>query len=84
MNRNALKFNNKSIKKEKNAIYYRCKNISERSVKLALTSVESFDARVFGYMNGESLSTSNLSNGIILSSNNFLTEISDLSYVKQN
>ena len=52
-----MNFNNK--KKVLNILYnYRCRNINERSVRLALTCEGNFDARVFGYMNGESDSTS--------------------------
>lgn len=68
------------MKKKKCLTTYRCRKINERSVRPDLTSVESFDARVFGYWNGLSDSTNNLSMGIKLSSNNLRTEFSDLSY----
>lgn len=58
---------------------HRCRNINERSVRPDLTDDESLEARVFGYMNGESLSTSRRSSGMRLDSRSFLTEFSDLS-----
>jgi hypothetical protein len=58
----------------------RWRNINERSVKLAFTSVESFEARVFGYMKGASDSTSRRSKEIKSSSSSLRTEFSDLSY----
>lgn len=39
----------------------------------------SLEARVLGYMNGESVSTSSLSSGKISPSNSFRTPVSDLS-----
>lgn len=56
-----------------------CKNKRERSVIPVLTCCGNFEALVFGYMNGESVSTSNLSNGRIFSSRSFRTPVSDLS-----
>lgn len=58
---------------------HRCRNINERSVKPDLTAADSLEARVFGYMNGESLSTSKRSRGIRFDSKSFRTEFSDLS-----
>jgi hypothetical protein len=48
-------------------------------VRPDFTVVDSFDALVFGYIKGASLSTKSLSNGIPFDSRSFLTEFSDLS-----
>lgn len=58
---------------------YLCKNMSERSLMPVLTCTGNFEARVFGYMNGESVSTSSRSSGRMPSSSNFRTPESDLS-----
>lgn len=56
-----------------------CKNMFERSLMPVLTCAGNFEARVFGYMNGESVSTSSRSSGSWPSSSNFRTPESDLS-----
>lgn len=63
---------------------YLCRNWSERSVIPDLTCCGNFDALVFGYMNGASLSTNSRSNGKMPLSSNFRTPVSDLSYHYEN
>ena len=50
------------------------------SVSRSFTLAGSFDARVFGYMKGESVSTSSRSSGMTWSLSIFLTPSSDLSF----
>lgn len=61
---------------------HRCKNSWERSVIPLLTCCGNLEARVFGYMNGASLSTKTRSSGNSPLSSNFRTPVSDLSYRK--
>lgn len=61
-------------------IAYRCRNCNERSVMPVLTCGGNLEARVFGYMNGASLSARIRSSGSSLFSNSFRTPLSDLSY----
>lgn len=56
-----------------------CKNNSERSVVAVLTCCGNFDALVFGYINGASLSTKSRSRGTRLLSSSLRTPVSDLS-----
>lgn len=67
-----------------NELTHLCKNKRERSVIPVLTCCGNFEALVFGYMNGESVSTSNRSNGRIFSSRSFRTPVSDLSLTIEN
>ena len=61
-------------------VQYLCKKVTDLSVKQSLICWGNLEARVFGYMNGASVSTSSLSNGMTPSSRIFLTPFSDLSF----
>lgn len=63
---------------------YLCKNNRDRSVMPFLTCGGNLEARVFGYINGESVSTRSRSSGSMHSSNSFRTPVSDLSCAKIN
>lgn len=62
----------------------RCKNNCERSVMPLLTCCGNLEARVFGYMNGASLSTKTFSSGNWPLSKSLRTPVSDLSYDMSN
>lgn len=61
-------------------VQYRCRYTRDLSVMPFFTCGGSFEALVFGYMNGLSDSTSNLFKDSVPSSNSFLTPVSDLSW----
>lgn len=68
--------------KTKKKGFHLCKYKSDLSVIPVLTCWGNLEALVFGYINGESVSTNNRSNGNMPSSSNFLTPVSDLSLKK--
>lgn len=63
-------------------VQYLCRKVTDLSVKQSLICCGSLLARVFGYMNGASVSTRSLSRGMTPSSRIFLTPFSDLSFHK--
>lgn len=58
---------------------YLCKYSRDRSVMPVLTCCGNFDALVFGYINGASVSTRSLSSGKVPLSKSLRTPVSDLS-----